>query len=84
MALCEIVNKKWQISLLLNILLKYDWKIFLRTNKNNHLMLSNLILLGPLRTTTKNGVCHVQKNLKICDLFSPETQESFPVTKNIT
>ena len=28
MALCEMLNKKWQMSLLLYILLKYDCKIF--------------------------------------------------------
>ena len=49
MALCEI--------------LKCDWKI--PKNYQNHLMFSNLILLGPVRTTTKNGICHLQKIEKL-------------------
>ena len=46
-------------------------------------MLSNLILLGPVHYKKKWSLLFA-KNVKIWDLIAPETQESFPVTKNVT
>ena len=46
---------------------------------------------GPVGTTTKSTVCHLQKNLKCCSyqffvfvsLFAPDTPESLHVSRNV-